>query len=188
MTAVVKQGIPAAIGDPQDVGATFRAIGRTERGPVREYRRGEDERALHIGQIGCVAVPGRDQRGRYCRRHGVRCHRTASQGDEPTDDGDHIDGIQAEAAREHMERQKALTVHAEWRMVTQGTPPWSCSQRATALFHGQRMHPGLPLPGRQRCSASARCCRLVDLDPYKYLVEIFAQLHTGRADYGNLRP
>jgi len=33
-----------------------------------------------------------------------------------------------------------------------------------------------------------QCCRLVDLDPYKYLVEIFAQLHTGRTDYGNLRP
>jgi len=33
-----------------------------------------------------------------------------------------------------------------------------------------------------------QCCRLVDLDPYKYLVEIFAQLHTGRTDYENLRP
>jgi hypothetical protein len=31
-------------------------------------------------------------------------------------------------------------------------------------------------------------CRLVDLDPFKYLVEIFAQLHTGRTDYVNLRP
>lgn len=31
-------------------------------------------------------------------------------------------------------------------------------------------------------------CRLVDLDPFKYLVEIFAELHTGRKDYGNLRP
>ena len=30
-------------------------------------------------------------------------------------------------------------------------------------------------------------CRLVDLDPYQYLVEIFAQLHTGRTDYVNLR-
>jgi len=33
-----------------------------------------------------------------------------------------------------------------------------------------------------------QCCRLVDLDPYKYLVEIFAQLHTGRTDYKNMRP
>ncbi len=31
-------------------------------------------------------------------------------------------------------------------------------------------------------------CRLVNLDPYRYLVEIFAELHTGRMDYGNLRP
>ena len=31
-------------------------------------------------------------------------------------------------------------------------------------------------------------CRLVDLDPYKYLVAIFAGLHTGRKDYANLRP
>ncbi|MBA3937540.1 MAG: IS66 family transposase [Planctomycetes bacterium] len=31
-------------------------------------------------------------------------------------------------------------------------------------------------------------CRLVSLDPYRYLVEIFAELHTGRMDYGNLRP
>ena len=31
-------------------------------------------------------------------------------------------------------------------------------------------------------------CRLVDLDPFKYLVEIFAELHTERKDYGNLRP
>jgi transposase len=31
-------------------------------------------------------------------------------------------------------------------------------------------------------------CRLVDLDPFKYLVEIFAELHTGRKDYSNLRP
>ncbi|MBA3938053.1 MAG: transposase domain-containing protein, partial [Planctomycetes bacterium] len=31
-------------------------------------------------------------------------------------------------------------------------------------------------------------CRLVGLDPYWYLVEIFAELHTGRTDYGNLRP
>jgi hypothetical protein len=31
-------------------------------------------------------------------------------------------------------------------------------------------------------------CRLVDLDPFKCLVEIFAQLHTGRTDYVNLRP
>jgi len=31
-------------------------------------------------------------------------------------------------------------------------------------------------------------CRLVDVDPYKYLVDIFAQLHTGRTDYANLRP
>ena len=31
-------------------------------------------------------------------------------------------------------------------------------------------------------------CRLVDLDPFKYLVGIFAELHTGRKDYGNLRP
>ena len=31
-------------------------------------------------------------------------------------------------------------------------------------------------------------CRLADLDPYKYLVAIFAELHTGRKDYANLRP
>lgn len=31
-------------------------------------------------------------------------------------------------------------------------------------------------------------CRLVDVDPFKYVVEIFAELHTGRKDYGNLRP
>ncbi len=31
-------------------------------------------------------------------------------------------------------------------------------------------------------------CRLVDIDPYKYLVDIFAELHTGRKDYVNLRP
>jgi transposase len=31
-------------------------------------------------------------------------------------------------------------------------------------------------------------CRLVDIDPYKYLVDIFAELHTGRKDYANLRP
>ena len=31
-------------------------------------------------------------------------------------------------------------------------------------------------------------CRLVDLDPFKYLVEIFAEIHKGRKDYANLRP
>ena len=31
-------------------------------------------------------------------------------------------------------------------------------------------------------------CRLVDLDLYRYLVAIFAQLHTGQKDYANLRP
>ena len=31
-------------------------------------------------------------------------------------------------------------------------------------------------------------CRLLDLDPFRYLVEIFAELHTGRTDYANLRP
>ena len=31
-------------------------------------------------------------------------------------------------------------------------------------------------------------CRLVDIDPYQYLVDIFAELHTGRKDYANLRP
>ena len=31
-------------------------------------------------------------------------------------------------------------------------------------------------------------CRLVDVDPYKYLVAIFEELHTGRTDYANLRP
>jgi len=31
-------------------------------------------------------------------------------------------------------------------------------------------------------------CRLVDVDPYKYLVAIFAELHTGRKDKANLRP
>ncbi len=31
-------------------------------------------------------------------------------------------------------------------------------------------------------------CRLVDVDPYKYLVAIFAELHTGRTDYSNLCP
>ena len=29
---------------------------------------------------------------------------------------------------------------------------------------------------------------MVELDPFKYMVEIFAELHTGRKDYGNLRP
>ena len=31
-------------------------------------------------------------------------------------------------------------------------------------------------------------CRLVGLDPYRYLVAVFAELHTGRKDYTNLRP
>jgi len=31
-------------------------------------------------------------------------------------------------------------------------------------------------------------CRLVGLDPFKYLIESFAQLHTWRTDYHNLRP
>jgi transposase len=31
-------------------------------------------------------------------------------------------------------------------------------------------------------------CRLIGLDPFRYLLDIFAELHTGRKDYGNLRP
>ena len=31
-------------------------------------------------------------------------------------------------------------------------------------------------------------CRLIGLDPFQYLIDIFAVLHTGRKDYGNLRP
>jgi transposase len=31
-------------------------------------------------------------------------------------------------------------------------------------------------------------CRLIDLDPFTYLIDIFAELHTGRKDYANLRP
>jgi hypothetical protein len=31
-------------------------------------------------------------------------------------------------------------------------------------------------------------CRLVDWDPFQYLVEIFAEIHKGRKDYANLRP
>lgn len=33
-----------------------------------------------------------------------------------------------------------------------------------------------------------QCCRLIDLDPYRYLVEVFAELHSGRTDYESLRP
>lgn len=33
-----------------------------------------------------------------------------------------------------------------------------------------------------------QCCRLVGIDPYRYICEIFAELHTGRKDYANLRP
>jgi hypothetical protein len=33
-----------------------------------------------------------------------------------------------------------------------------------------------------------QCCRLVGIDPYRYICEIFAELHTGRKDYVNLRP
>ena len=31
-------------------------------------------------------------------------------------------------------------------------------------------------------------CHLVDLDPFKYMVEIMAELHTRRQDCGNVRP
>ncbi len=31
-------------------------------------------------------------------------------------------------------------------------------------------------------------CRLADIDPYRYLVDIFAELHRGRTDYHQLRP
>lgn len=31
-------------------------------------------------------------------------------------------------------------------------------------------------------------CRLIDLDPFRYLIDIFAELHSGRKDYANLRP
>ena len=31
-------------------------------------------------------------------------------------------------------------------------------------------------------------CRLIGMDPFRYLLDIFAELHTGRKDYGNLRP
>jgi hypothetical protein len=33
-----------------------------------------------------------------------------------------------------------------------------------------------------------QCCRLVGIDPYRYICDIFAELHTGRKDYANLRP
>ncbi len=31
-------------------------------------------------------------------------------------------------------------------------------------------------------------CRLIEVNPYRYLVDTFAALHTGRTDYENLRP
>lgn len=33
-----------------------------------------------------------------------------------------------------------------------------------------------------------QCCRLVDIDPYRYLIDVFAELHRGRTDYDQLRP
>ena len=31
-------------------------------------------------------------------------------------------------------------------------------------------------------------CRLVEIDPYQYLVDVFDELHQGRTDYDQLRP
>ncbi|MBA3708786.1 MAG: transposase [Planctomycetes bacterium] len=31
-------------------------------------------------------------------------------------------------------------------------------------------------------------CRLADVDPYRYLVDVFAELHHGRTDYDQMRP
>jgi hypothetical protein len=33
-----------------------------------------------------------------------------------------------------------------------------------------------------------QCCRLVGIDPYCVIWDIFAETHTGRKDYANLRP
>jgi hypothetical protein len=41
-------------------------------------------------------------------------------------------------------------------------------------------------PARAECPTQS--CQLIGLDLFRYLIDIFAEVHTGRTDYGTLCP
>lgn len=62
--------------------------------------------------------------------------------------------------------------------------------RQTALNRKNSLFVGSDRGGEWAATLFTICqsCRLIDLDPGQYLIDIFAELHTGRTDYANLRP